>query len=244
MATDPDFHIKPRRAALNHAPRVDTVHRLRRQCAGATGCRTEERAFGPSPIPTVSITYRGSVPGCDLPAFRGAWFVPKSMRLQPERSCWSVRRLHAVHRTDRAVSVTPGDDVGGTFRVWRRRPGATCPLWGITRRPCRPCGAAGLGGQQLFNGFPSIERFLARNHSTSAAHRASLQEAARNSSDLRVGMVDGPVALGAMPLPKTANDVSALRVMTTRREFVGGATALVASPNAMPACDRAATDPI
>jgi hypothetical protein len=41
---------------------------------------------------------------------------------------------------------------------------------GITRRPCRPCGAAGLGGQQLFNGFPSIERFLARNHSTSAAH--------------------------------------------------------------------------
>ena len=87
----------------------------------------------------------------------------------------------------------------------------------------------GLGGQQLFNGFPSIERFLARNHSTSAAHRASLQEAARNSADLRVGMVDGPVALGAMPLPKIANDVSALpdrRVMTTRREFLGGATAL------------------
>ena len=104
-----------------------------------------------------------------------------------------------------------------------------------------------MGRQQLFNGFPSIERFLARNHSTSAAHRASLQEAARNSSDLRVGMVDGPVALGAMPLPKIANDVSALpdrRVMTTRREFVGGATALAASPNAMPACDGAITDPI
>jgi len=32
--------------------------------------------------------------------------------------------------------------------------------------------------------------------------------------------------------------------MTTRREFVGGATALAASPNAMPACDGAATDPI
>src|SRR5207237_9398552 len=56
MATDPDFHIKPRRAALTHAPRVDPVHRLRRQRAGATGCRTEERAFGPSPIPAVSIT--------------------------------------------------------------------------------------------------------------------------------------------------------------------------------------------
>ena len=98
-----------------------------------------------------------------------------------------------------------------------------------------------------FNGFPSIERFLARNHSTSAAHRASLQEAARNSSDLRVGMVGGPVALGAMPLPKIANDVRALPdrwVKATRREFVGGATALAASPNAMPACDGAATDPI
>ena len=32
--------------------------------------------------------------------------------------------------------------------------------------------------------------------------------------------------------------------MRTRREFVGGATALAASPNAMPACDGAATDPI
>jgi hypothetical protein len=107
--------------------------------------------------------------------------------------------------------------------------------------------SGGSGAQQLFNGFPSIERFLAKNHSTSAAHRASLQEAARNSSDLRVGMVDGPVALGAMPLPKIANDVSALpdrRVMTTRREFVGGATALAVSPNAMPACDGAITDPI
>src|SRR5437763_2393218 len=51
MATDPDFHIKPRRAALNHARRVDPVHRLRRRRAGATGCRAEERAFGPSPIP-------------------------------------------------------------------------------------------------------------------------------------------------------------------------------------------------
>ena len=104
-----------------------------------------------------------------------------------------------------------------------------------------------MGRQQLFNGFPLSERFLARNHPTSAAHRASLQEAARNSSDLRVGMVDGPVALGAMPLPKIANDVSALpdrRVMTTRREFVGGATALAASPNAVPACDGAASDPI
>jgi hypothetical protein len=104
-----------------------------------------------------------------------------------------------------------------------------------------------LGRQQLFNGFPSIERFLARNHSTSAAHRASLQEAACNSADLRVGMVNGPVALGAMPLPKIANDVSALpdrRVMTTRREFLSGATALAVSPNAMPACDGAATDPI
>jgi hypothetical protein len=30
------------------------------------------------------------------------------MRLQPERSCSSVRRLDAVHRTDCAVSVTPG----------------------------------------------------------------------------------------------------------------------------------------
>jgi hypothetical protein len=104
-----------------------------------------------------------------------------------------------------------------------------------------------LGRQQLFNRFPSVERFLARNHSTSAAHRASLQEAVRKPSDLRVGMVDGPVALGAMPLPKIANDVSALpdrRVMTSRREFLGGATALAASPNAMPACDGAATDPI
>jgi len=121
MATDPDFHIKPRRATLNHAPRVYPVHRLRRQRAGATGCRTEERAFGPSSIPAASIACRGSVPGCDVPASRGAWFVPKSMRLQPERSCSSVRRLDAVHRTDRAVSVTPGDGVGGTFRVWRRR---------------------------------------------------------------------------------------------------------------------------
>ena len=60
-------------------------------------------------------------------------------------------------------------------------------------------------------------------------------------------MVDGPVALGAMPLPKIANDVSALpdrRVMTTRREFVGGATALAASPNTMAAGDGAITDPI
>jgi hypothetical protein len=60
-------------------------------------------------------------------------------------------------------------------------------------------------------------------------------------------MVDGPVALGAMPLPKIANDVSALpdrRVMTTRREFVGGAAALAASPSPMPTCDGAATDPI
>jgi hypothetical protein len=46
MATDPEFHIKPRRAALNHAPRVDPVHRLRRQRAGATGCRTEEGLSG------------------------------------------------------------------------------------------------------------------------------------------------------------------------------------------------------
>jgi hypothetical protein len=60
-------------------------------------------------------------------------------------------------------------------------------------------------------------------------------------------MVDGPVALGAMPLPKVANNVSALpdrRVMTTRREFVGGVTALAASTSPMPACDGAATDPI
>ena len=50
-----------------------------------------------------------------------------------------------------------------------------------------------------------------------------------------------------MPLPKIANDVRALPdrwVKATRREFVGGATALAASPNAMPACDGAATDPI
>ena len=103
--------------------------------ASPSACRCDRlqngrEAFGPSPIPAASITCRGSVPGCDVPASRGAWFVPKSMRLQPERSCSSVRRLDAVHRTDRAVSVTPGDGVGGTFRVWRRRPGATCPLWG------------------------------------------------------------------------------------------------------------------
>ena len=85
-------------------------------------------AFGPSPIPAASITCRGSVPSCDVPASRGAWFVPKSMRLQPERSCSSVRRLDAVHRTDRAVSVTPGDGVGGTFQQclgflrWRKEP--------------------------------------------------------------------------------------------------------------------------
>jgi hypothetical protein len=47
--------------------------------------------------------------------------ISSCVPLQPERSCSSVRRLDAVHRTDRAVSVTPGDGVGGTFRVWRRR---------------------------------------------------------------------------------------------------------------------------
>src|ERR1700720_1505369 len=34
------------------------------------------------------------------------------------------------------------------------------------------------------------------------------------------------------------------RVKATRREFLGGATALAASPNAMPACDGPMTDPI
>jgi hypothetical protein len=50
-----------------------------------------------------------------------------------------------------------------------------------------------------------------------------------------------------MSLPKVANDVSALpdrQVKATRREFLGGATALAASPNAMPSCDGPITDPI
>jgi hypothetical protein len=50
-----------------------------------------------------------------------------------------------------------------------------------------------------------------------------------------------------MPLPKVANDIGALpdrQVKATRREFLGGATALAASPNAMPACDGPIIDPI
>jgi hypothetical protein len=50
-----------------------------------------------------------------------------------------------------------------------------------------------------------------------------------------------------MPLPKAANDVSALpdrQVKGTRREFLGGATALAASSNTMPAGDGPMTDPI
>jgi hypothetical protein len=50
-----------------------------------------------------------------------------------------------------------------------------------------------------------------------------------------------------MPLPRVANDVGALpdrQVKATRRAFLGGATALAASPNAMPACDDPMTDPI
>jgi hypothetical protein len=78
-------------------------------------------------------------------------------------------------------------------------------------------------------------------------HRASLHEAApTNPLTDGVGVAGGLVA-GAMPLPKVATDVRASpdrRVKATRREFLGGVTALAASPNAMPACDGPMTDPI
>lgn len=48
-------------------------------------------------------------------------------------------------------------------------------------------------------------------------------------------------------MPKLANDVSALPrrpVEATRREFLGGATALAASPKALPARNDPTTDPI
>jgi hypothetical protein len=50
-----------------------------------------------------------------------------------------------------------------------------------------------------------------------------------------------------MPLPKVANDIGALpdrRIKATRREFLGGATALATPANSMPAADRATPDPI
>jgi hypothetical protein len=50
-----------------------------------------------------------------------------------------------------------------------------------------------------------------------------------------------------MPLPKVANDIGALpdrRIKATRREFLGGATALATRANSMPAADRATPDPI
>jgi len=50
-----------------------------------------------------------------------------------------------------------------------------------------------------------------------------------------------------MPLPKVANDFGALpdrRIKATRREFLGGATALTTRANSMPAADRATPDPI
>jgi len=42
MTSNPDLHGKPRRAALDHAPGVDPVHRLVRQRAGATGGGAEQ----------------------------------------------------------------------------------------------------------------------------------------------------------------------------------------------------------
>ena len=77
-------------------------------------------------------------------------------------------------------------------------------------------------------------------------HRASLHEATPTNPLTDVGVAGGLVA-GAMPLPKVATDVRASpdrRVKATRREFLGGATALAASPNAMPAFDGPMTDPI
>jgi len=45
MTTDPDLHAKSRRLALDHAPDIDPVHRLIRQCAGAAGGRSEEEGI-------------------------------------------------------------------------------------------------------------------------------------------------------------------------------------------------------
>ena len=77
-------------------------------------------------------------------------------------------------------------------------------------------------------------------------HRASLHEATPTNPLTDVGVAGGLVA-GAMPLPKVATDVRASpdrRVKATRREFLGGATALAASPNAIPPCAGPMTDPI
>ena len=57
----------------------------------------------------------------------------------------------------------------------------------------------------------------------------------------------GGLVAGAMPLPKVATDVRASpdrRVKATRREFLGGATALATTPDAMIARGASITDPI
>ena len=42
MTTDPDLHAKPLRPSLDHAPRIDPVHRFFRKRAGTTGGGAEE----------------------------------------------------------------------------------------------------------------------------------------------------------------------------------------------------------
>jgi hypothetical protein len=49
MTADPEFHAKPRRAALDHPPRVDAVHRFLSQRAGPAGGGSEEGSLARLP---------------------------------------------------------------------------------------------------------------------------------------------------------------------------------------------------
>jgi len=62
-----------------------------------------------------------------------------------------------------------------------------------------------------------------------------------------IGSASGLVTLEAIPLPKVANNIGALPdrpIRSTPREFLGRATALATTPNAIPVCSDPMTDPI
>jgi hypothetical protein len=112
MTADPEFHAKPRRAALDHPPRVDAVHRFLSQRAGPAGGGSEEGSLARLPRSRRALCRCRGRPS-------RLWCAGISCRLPPFSCSWGLRQQGINVVGDPPISARPR--VVGPRRAWRRQ---------------------------------------------------------------------------------------------------------------------------